>query len=81
MSAHATLPPAPDLPRIVIDVAAVLAQHRRTHQECSCGQWPLGIDHEEHVAQALQAAGLVQYENRGIAPWFQKLMDQQEDRP
>lgn len=47
---------------IVVDVAAVLALHRRTHQECSCGAWPLGLDHEEHVAIELHRVHLIGYQ-------------------
>lgn len=59
---HGTHTEVPDLPPIVADVAAVLSRHRRNHQECSCGDWPLGLDHEEHVALALHTANLIGYQ-------------------
>lgn len=55
--------PAPVLPSIVVDVAAVIGQHRRTHQECSCpGGWPLGLEWDEHVAIELHRLGLIGYQ-------------------
>ena len=55
---------APDLSPIVNDAVAVMGYHRSLSdgQERSCGDWTtLRQSHDEHVAIALDAAGLLGY--------------------